>query len=185
MQRSSPQRFGWFSPRGSNRWSWWLLLAVLTALALYAAVFRVKRAVAAVAPGKLILAGAKVSQTHGRSKGAELDDDRMARLGHNLREAIHHAPARMAAVYVEDIETGASTGANADRPFIAASLIKVPVMATTYALWQDRPQRKTPAARWWMEQMITVSDNACTDRLIDLVGGPEVVVSASGAAGTA
>lgn len=99
----------------------------------------------------------------------------MARLGHELRDVVHHAPARSAAVYVEDIETGASAGANADRAFIAASLIKVPVMATTYAVWQDRPERKTPAARWWMEQMITVSDNACTDRLIDLVGGPEAV----------
>jgi beta-lactamase class A len=78
---------------------------------------------------------------------------------------------------VEDIETGQSAGANPNEPFLAASLIKVPVMAATFACWQDHPERRSRTTLNELEQMITVSDNACTDRLIDLVGGPEQVTS--------
>src|SRR3569833_700604 len=42
---------------------------------------------------------------------------RMERLGHTLRDLAHHAPALKSAVYVEDIETGRSAGANANEPF--------------------------------------------------------------------
>lgn len=99
----------------------------------------------------------------------------MSELQAQLQEAVAHAPARMAAVYVQDIGSGLTAGANPNRQFLAASLIKLPVMATTYARWEHRPQLKTPTSQRWMEGMITVSDNASTDRLIDLVDGPENV----------
>lgn len=101
--------------------------------------------------------------------------EEMSELQAQLREAVSHAPARMAAVYVEDIGSGLTAAANPNREFTAASLIKLPVMGATYAQWERHPEQKTPNARWWMEEMITVSDNASTDRLIDLVHGPERV----------
>jgi beta-lactamase class A len=100
----------------------------------------------------------------------------MDRLSLELQQRIRRAPARMAAVYVRDIDTGLSAGANPDRKFLAASLIKLPVMAAAYELWEKRPELKTRHALRWLEWMITVSDNASTDRLIDLVGGPEKVI---------
>jgi len=99
----------------------------------------------------------------------------MSELQLQLQEAVAHAPARMAAVYVKDIGSGLSAAANPNRQFVAASLIKLPVMGTTYAHWEHHPEQKTANARRWMEWMITVSDNASTDRLIDLVDGPERV----------
>jgi beta-lactamase class A len=101
--------------------------------------------------------------------------ERMRRLSITLRELAREAPARRAAVYVQDIETGLAASVNPNRLFVAASLIKLPVMAAAYDLWEKRPGLKTRRALAWMEQMVTVSDNASTDRLIDLVGGPEVV----------
>jgi beta-lactamase class A len=99
----------------------------------------------------------------------------MASLEEELRTLVAAAPARVAAVSVQDIESGLTASVNGDRRFVAASLIKLSVMAAAYALWEEQPQRKTKLARTWMEWMITVSDNASTDRLIDMVGGPEVV----------
>jgi beta-lactamase class A len=99
----------------------------------------------------------------------------MSELQAQLQEAVSQAPARMAAVYVEDLGSGLTAAANPNRQFLAASLIKLPVMATTYARWEHRPEQKTATTRRWMEWMITVSDNASTDRLIDLVDGPENV----------
>jgi len=99
----------------------------------------------------------------------------MSELQAQLQEAVAHAPARMAAVYVEDVGSGLTAAANPNRKFLAASLIKLPVMGTTYAHWEHHPERKTANALRWMEGMITVSDNASTDRLIDLVNGPEKV----------
>lgn len=81
----------------------------------------------------------------------------------------------MAAVHVQDLTTGETASANADRTFLAASLIKVQVMAAAYARWEKRPELKTKRALQWVEQMITVSDNAATDRMIDLAGGPDQV----------
>jgi beta-lactamase class A len=99
----------------------------------------------------------------------------MSELQAQLQEAVSHAPARMAAVYVKDIGSGLTAAANPNREFLAASLIKLPVMGTTYARWEHHPEQKTALARRWVEWMITVSDNASTDRLIDLVDGPERV----------
>jgi beta-lactamase class A len=99
----------------------------------------------------------------------------MRRLSSELHELAVHAPARSAAVYVQDIDTGLTASVNPNREFLAASLIKLPVMAATYELWQSHPKLKNRNTRAWMEAMVTVSDNGCTDRLIDLVGGPEVV----------
>lgn len=99
----------------------------------------------------------------------------MAALQAQLQEAVRHAPARRAAVYVEDIGSGLTAAANPDQRFIAASLIKLPVMATVYRLWETKPELKTRTTRTWMEWMITVSDNRSTDHLIDLVNGPEEV----------
>jgi beta-lactamase class A len=101
--------------------------------------------------------------------------ERMASLSRSLREMTARAPARKAAVYVQDIPTGLTAAAHPNERFLAASLIKLPVMAAAYEHWQTQPRRKTRNALWSLEQMITVSDNASTDRLIDLVGGPEVV----------
>jgi len=100
---------------------------------------------------------------------------RVARLEMKLRALCSKAPARRSAVYVQEIDSGLTAGVNPNRAFVAASLIKLPVMAAAYRLWEEEPERKTPLARTWLEWMITVSDNASTDRLIDLVGGPEVV----------
>jgi len=99
----------------------------------------------------------------------------MAGLETRIREQVRKAPARLASVYVQDIESGLVAAANADDDHIAASLIKLPVMGAVYEKWEAEPKRKTRNARTWMEGMITVSDNASTDRLIDLVNGPEVV----------
>lgn len=101
--------------------------------------------------------------------------EQMQRLQEGLGELSSHSPARHAAVYVEDLESGLSAAVNPDRKFVAASLIKLPVMAATYRAWTSHPERRTARARAWMEWMITLSDNSSTDRLIDLVGGPEVV----------
>lgn len=99
----------------------------------------------------------------------------MAELEAKLQEEVRQAPARMAAVYVQDIGSGLTAAANPNHRFLAASLIKLPVMAAVYKKWEAEPERKTRTTRTWMEWMITVSDNASTDRLIDLVNGPEVV----------
>jgi beta-lactamase class A len=99
----------------------------------------------------------------------------MSDLQSQLQEAVSHAPAIRAAVYVEDIGSGLTAAANPNREFVAASLVKLPVLGATYARWERHPEQKTPNARWWVEEMITVSDNASTDRLIDLVNGPEKV----------
>jgi beta-lactamase class A len=101
--------------------------------------------------------------------------DLMARLQAQLQDEVDHAPARSAAVYVQDIGSGLTAAANPDRQFLAASLIKLPVMGATYERWEDHPKEKTRLSKTWMEWMITVSDNGSTDRLIDLVKGPEVV----------
>jgi beta-lactamase class A len=106
---------------------------------------------------------------------ARVTPERMRRLTAELRQLCARAPARRAAVYVHETETDLTAGVNANRPFTAASLIKLPVMAAAYRLWEEHPERKTRTALAWTEWMITVSDNASTDRLIDLVGGPEVV----------
>lgn len=109
------------------------------------------------------------------STGNSAERARMAALSQKLSALARQAPAGGAAVYVEDIQTGLTAAVHPGQPFLAASLIKVPVMAAVYDLWQRHPELKTPRTRLWMEQMITISDNASTDRLIDLVGGPEQV----------
>lgn len=101
--------------------------------------------------------------------------NRMMELQSQLQEAVRDAPARMASVYVQDIGSGLTAAANPDEDHLAASLIKLPVMGAVYEKWEAAPERKTRTTRTWMEWMITVSDNASTDRLIDLVNGPEVV----------
>lgn len=119
----------------------------------------------------------------GRAKEEKAEEERFARraeqfdqLERELKSLCASAPARRASVHVQDLETGQTAGANADEEFLAASLIKLPVMATAYERWETRPDLKTATAKTWMEWMITVSDNASTDRLIDLVGGPEKVI---------
>lgn len=99
----------------------------------------------------------------------------MAELQVQLKALAASAPAGWAAVYVEDLGSGLTAAVNPNREFVAASLIKLPVMGATYAHWERHPEQKTPNARWALELMITVSDNASTDRLIDLVHGPERV----------
>ncbi len=177
MQRVSRRRYIWFSA-GRAGLRWWLVAALVIAVLAGSALLRGRKALAARG-GELLPARARRhAGARERSvipEALSADQQRMESLSHRLRELVHHAPARAAAVYVEDVASGRSAGANAGRPFLAASLIKVPVMATTYDLWRQHPERKTRVARTWMEQMITVSDNASTDRLIDLVGGPEVV----------
>ncbi|MGV3724248.1 MAG: serine hydrolase, partial [Actinomycetota bacterium] len=96
-------------------------------------------------------------------------------LQNELQQAVREAPARMASVYVQDIGSGLVAAANPDYQHLAASLIKLPVMGAVYEKWEAAPERKTRITRTWMEWMITVSDNGSTDRLIDLVNGPEVV----------
>lgn len=100
----------------------------------------------------------------------------MRHLQEQLRAMAAEAPARSAAIYVKDLISGNTAGANPNREFLAASLIKLPVMGATYAEWEAHPEKKTRNARTWMEWMITVSDNASTDRLISVAGGPEVVL---------
>ncbi|HEU4753104.1 MAG TPA: serine hydrolase [Armatimonadota bacterium] len=92
-----------------------------------------------------------------------------------LRRLARRAPARAAAIFVQDTRTGKVAALNPDRPFIAASLIKLPVMAAVYARWERSPRTRTESRRAWTAAMITLSDNACTDRMIDFLGGPEVV----------
>lgn len=99
----------------------------------------------------------------------------MEGLGEELRDLARQAPSRAAAIYVEDIPSGQIASVNPNRPFVAASLIKLPVMGAVYERWQARPELKTNAVRWWVEQMITVSDNRCTNRLTDFLGGIQVV----------
>lgn len=101
----------------------------------------------------------------------------MQRLQEELDAMAAEAPARDVGIYVQDVETGLSAGVNPNRLFIAASLIKLPVMAAAFEHWEQRPERKTKNALTWMEWMMTVSDNASTDRLIDMVGGPEIVTA--------
>lgn len=100
----------------------------------------------------------------------------MQRLQQQLREMVAEAPARAAAVYVKDLISGNTAGANPNREFLAASLIKLPVMGATYAAWEAHPEKKTRTTQTWMEWMITVSDNASTDRLMTVAGGPDVVL---------
>src|SRR5687767_9825515 len=50
----------------------------------------------------------------------------MSELQAQLQEAVAHAPARRAAVYVEDVGSGLTAAANPNRKFLAASLIKLP-----------------------------------------------------------
>jgi beta-lactamase class A len=107
----------------------------------------------------------------------------MSLLARELRQMAGRAPAARAAVYVQDVGTGFTASVNGEQPFVAASLMKLPVMAAAYRLWERRPELKTPRARAWMEEMIAASDNASTDRLIDMVGGPEVVTRLSMARG--
>jgi beta-lactamase class A len=102
--------------------------------------------------------------------------ERMRRLTQALEEHVREGPGRKIGIYVQDIETGRTAGVNERERFLAASLIKLPVMSAAFELWEEKPELKTRRALTWMEWMITVSDNASTDRLIDLVGGPEVVI---------
>lgn len=102
--------------------------------------------------------------------------ERMQALQAELRRRVAEAPARVAAVYVQDLLTGNTAAANPNREFLAASLIKLPVMAAVYEVWEKQPEKKTRTALTWMEWMITVSDNASTDRLITVAGGAEDVV---------
>lgn len=103
--------------------------------------------------------------------------EQMQRLTAELQALCANVPARRAAIYVQEIETGLTASVNPNRHFLAASLIKLPVMAAAFQTWEKRPERKTRTALTWLEWMMTVSDNASTDRLIDMVGGPEVVTS--------
>jgi beta-lactamase class A len=86
------------------------------------------------------------------------------------------APARRAALYLQEIPTGLTIAVNPNRSFVSASLIKLPVMAASYSLWERQPRHKTAAARCWTEEMITVSHNGHTNPLIDMLGGERPVV---------
>lgn len=92
-----------------------------------------------------------------------------------LRGAVRTAPARAAAVLVFDLNSGAEASVNPDRTFLAASLIKLPVMGAAYEVWQRKPRLKTAVTRDWVERMITVSDNPATNALIRMVGGVAAV----------
>lgn len=121
-------------------------------------------------------ASAAAEEAAAEALAREARAEQMAELQQELRRRVADAPARKAAVFVQDLETGLTAGANADEQFLSASLIKLPVMAAAYERWARDPELKTKTHLTWMEWMITVSDNASTDRLIDMVGGPEVVI---------
>lgn len=154
------------------RMGWGLLLPVVAGATVYSRISRTHLA------GHPVLARSRPAGAAPRERaesGGRATPERMRQLTRELRERVRHAPARSAAVFVQDIATGRVAAANPDRKFIAASLVKLSVMGAAYDLWERRPELKTPAATSWLEQMVTVSDNACTDRLIDMVGGPRVV----------
>lgn len=100
-----------------------------------------------------------------------LTQARMDALSSELRKLASTAPADDAAVYVRDMDTDLVAGIGADHRFLSASVIKLAVMGTAYSLWEEHPELKTSEAQTWMDLMITHSDNASTDHLVDLVGG--------------
>jgi beta-lactamase class A len=101
----------------------------------------------------------------------------MQGLSADLRTLLRGVPAQGAAVYVEDIRTGLAASVNPDQRFLSASIIKLAVMGAVYELWEKKPGLKTAQSRGWMDKMITVSDNASTDALVDMLGGPARVTA--------
>ncbi len=103
--------------------------------------------------------------------------EQMTRLTTELRTLLRQVPGQDAAAYVIDLPSGLTASVNGDRPFLAASIIKLGVMGAVYELWEKKPQLRTEKARQWMDAMITVSDNASTDHLVDMLGGPARVTA--------
>lgn len=89
-------------------------------------------------------------------------------------EAERRGVAKWAGIYAQEaVPNGAVTARfRAGEDFPAASVLKVPILMAVYEAWSANPARRKASLATTARQMIQVSSNSATNRLVDHLGPP-------------
>lgn len=128
--------------------------------------------------GRLPLASlAVLPESAGLARADRYDDDRLER----RLAALGRSFEGWAGFWVHDLRTGRTAGWNADARFPAASTVKLAVLVAALRHSGPRPER---TAAWYdVKQLATWSSNLAANRLVERMGGLDVVAEQLGRLG--